>query len=315
MANNGSGLSTAGSTISAVSPALNAVPYVGSILSMLGTTVGGIMQQKGAQQQAEQAAKARKDALGLKTDAMRPEYLKKLQMDKMAALSDMAGIGFAKNQLEGQTANQLRAIRESSPSGSATVNAISAALGQRNADEQKLAIQNATYKQNALDKVSGDLEMLGNKGMALEERRDQWKREGLQAASALENAATANKMTAASTIIGGLTSGAASIGKAAQNQGYINALGGAYAGKTAAPAVDGTTVDLVQGEDGVYSDPTQGANAFADNDAKLNDLLSYSGELNFDDKKFLTEQLQKLAISGTQNDMALAAQIRSILNK
>lgn len=301
--------STAGSVISGISPALSAIPYVGSILSMLGTTVGGALQQRGAQQQAEQAAKARKAALNKGVDAMRPEYLKKLQMDKMNALSDVAGIDFAKKQLEAQTANQLRAIRESSPSGTATVNAISAALGQRNSDEQKLAVQNLEHKQKALGQVSSDLEMLGNKGMALEERRDQWKREGLQAASALENAATANKMTAASTIIGGLTSGLSSIGKTAQNQGYINALSKAYSsGDTKTP-----TVDAVQEDGGIT--PSGDVTSFTDNEAKLNDLLSYGGELNFDDKKFLTEQLQKLAISGNQNDMALAAQIRNILNK
>lgn len=226
MANNG--LSTAGSVVSGLSSMASAFPGIGTGISTVGSLIGGILQKQGAEQQAAQAAQARKDALKKKADAMRPEYLQKLQMDKMTALGDAAGIDFAKKQLEAQTANQLRAIRESSPSGSATVNAISAALGQRNADEQKLAAQNMEHKQRALSQVSSDLEMLGNKGMALEERRDQWKREGLQAASALENAATANKMTAANTIINSLTSAANSFGKIGTNAAYMGALNKAY---------------------------------------------------------------------------------------
>lgn len=286
--------STVGSVISGISPALSAIPYVGSILSMLGTTVGGALQQRGAQQQAEQAAKARKAALNKGVDAMRPEYLKKLQMDKMNALSDVAGIDFAKKQLEAQTANQLRAIRESSPSGTATVNAISAALGQRNSDEQKLAVQNLEHKQKALGQVSSDLEMLGNKGMALEERRDQWKREGLQAASALENAATANKMTAASTIIGGLTSGLSSIGKTAQNQWYVKALSNAYADKNAAPTVDGTTpqTDL---------SPTEDASLTTPNAENVSNLSLSKGE-QFD-------LINKIVQSGKAKDQTEALQL------
>ncbi len=309
------GLSTAGSLVSTLSPALSAIPVAGSFLSLAGTVAGGLMQKAGAEKQAQQAAQARKDALNKKTDAMRPEYLKKLTMDKMSALSDSPGIDFAKAQLEAQSANQIRAIRDSSPSGAGTVAAISAALNQRNASEQRLAADNLAYKNNNQNRVSSDLEMLGNKGMQLEERRDQWKRDGLQGAAALENAATANKMTAANTILGGLTSTGAGISKIAQNQGYINALSNAYKDPAVAlPVLGGgakteAPTDMTSGNTATPLANSSNDITTQDNvpditalNSEFNDLLfkANSGMLNTVEQARLRELRQQLKDYSTQ---------------
>jgi len=234
-----------------ISPILSAIPYVGSILSAAGTVAGGLLQKSEAEKQKAQAEKIRKDSLNIKTGAMRPEYLKKLNLDKGLALGKVAGYETSKNLLEEQTANSLRSIQDSSPNGAATVAAISAALQQKNANENQLSIRNEEFKNAANQTVSQDLQMLGDKGVDLEDKRDQWKREGLQARSAYYNAATANKMNAINTLTGAIGSTATSIAKTSQNNNYMKQLSDIYAsgsGKT-----DGTIA-----QDPTVTTPTAG---------------------------------------------------------
>jgi len=307
----GNSLSTAGGVVSSVSPILGAVPIVGSALSGIGTIVGGILQQKGAEEQARQAAKVRKDALATKTGAMRPEYLAKLKMDKGLALGKVAGYETSKNLLEEQTANSLRSIQDSSPNGAATVAAISAALQQKNANENQLSIRNEEFKNAANQTVSQDLQMLGDKGVALEDKRDQWKREGLTAASAFDNAATANKMNAANTIISGLSSTAAGIGKSVQNNAYMKQLSDIYGSGAVGKTDETTPTNSTVGGGSLMTSPTTG---FApDQQQKLSNILSSNQALTDDDTKFLTDMYKGLAVSGTQKDARTAALIQQIL--
>jgi hypothetical protein len=216
---------------------------IGAGISLATTLASGLIQKKEAEKQAKQAANVRGAAMSTKTGPMRPEYLAKLRMDQMSALSDAPGIAAAKTMQQEQLANSLRSIKESSPNGASTVAAISAALHQGNAEAGKIAIRNEEYRAGARNQVSQDLQMLGDKGVALEDKRDQWKREGLQGAAALENAATGNKMNAINTITGAIGATGATIGKTISNQGYMNQLAGIYSdgsGKTET----GTTLPL-----------------------------------------------------------------------
>jgi hypothetical protein len=222
------GLGTAGKVVSGVSPVLGVVPYVGPLLSAVGSLAGGLMQSAAAKKQAAQAAKIRKDALGTQTEPLRSEFLKKKRIDEMGYLSGLPAYELAKSDIKDTAASNLRAIRESSASGSSTVNAISAALAMGDKAQMGLDIKNAEYKAGKLGDVGNTEWAIGEKQRQLEDLRDQQKKEGLTAASAFENAATANKMNAVNTITGALGATAASIGKTAQNQQYMNMLTDIY---------------------------------------------------------------------------------------
>lgn len=251
------GLGTAGGVISAVSPALSAIPVAGAFLSAAGSIAGGLMQSAAAKKQAAQAEKIRKDALSAKTQALRPEFLSKKRMDNMAYLSGLPGYGLAKENIDEQAATNLRAIRENSPTGAATVSAISSALQLGNKANRELDINNAEFRAKKLSDVGNTEWAIGEKQRQLEDIRDQTKREGLTAASAMENAATANKMNAANTITGAITSTATSLGKTAQQQAFMKQLGSIYgsgANQTGATANSDITSDAVESGGLVNSD-------------------------------------------------------------
>jgi len=225
------GLGTAGGIIQGVAPVLNAVPVVGSVLSMAASMGGGLMQSAAAKKQAEQAANARKQAAGLQPRNIQSEYYKKLRADQMAALSGMAGLELGQQKLDAATAANLRAIKESSASGAQTVAALSAAIGQQNAAQNDLTATDLRYKADMRSQVGKDLEMIGSKKDVQQGITDQKQRDILQQAAALENAATFNKQQGLNTVLGSISSTATSLAnmpaeqqKRAQQQAYLNWL-------------------------------------------------------------------------------------------
>lgn len=197
--------------VKGVSGIAGSIPYVGPIISAVGGIVGGVLEQEEAKKQAEQAARARKEAMNLKPDALNPEFKQALQSAKMAELGGLPGLELWKQQLGAKSANNLRSILESSPSGAATLAAMSAAIGSENNALNELAIQDMAYKQEQNKEVRDLLWQTGLQKRGLEDRRDVWKREGLQSASALENAATYNKVNSINKILGSITSTASSL--------------------------------------------------------------------------------------------------------
>jgi hypothetical protein len=194
------------------------IPMVGPVISMAGGIAGGILEKNEAEDQAAQAEKVRKEALGLKPDKLNKEFYQKLRKDQMSELAGLPGKQLWQQMLEQKTANDMRSIRESSPNGAAALASASAALGQENQALNTLAIKDSEFRQDAANTVGNDLWNLGLQKRGNEDRRDQWKREGLQAASALENAATANRMGGANKIIGSIGSTATALSSNAQGQ-------------------------------------------------------------------------------------------------
>jgi len=220
----GETLNTSGGVLKTTTGALGAIPIVGPILSAVGGIAGGVMQGVAANKQRQQAEQIRKAALMAQKAGLRPEYAAKLRLDQMLASSDQPGLDQYKKSQEQMLATHLRTIREASPNGAATVAAISAALANENQDMNRILAGNEAYKAGKMADVGNTLWNVGDKQRYLEDLRDQEKARGLTAASAFENAATANKMNAANTIIGSLTSAGSNMMSNMQQQENQDAL-------------------------------------------------------------------------------------------
>ena len=170
---------TAGNVIGAVSPALSAIPYVGTILSAAGGIASGLLKQSAAKKQAEQAERMRKEALATQKQKIRPEFAEKQRLEKMSYLAGLPALEQSKKTLEENTASNLRAIREYSPNGAATLAAISAGLSAQGAASNKLSIENAQYKAGQLDKIGSTSWAIGEKQRQLEDIRDKQMATGL----------------------------------------------------------------------------------------------------------------------------------------
>lgn len=203
---------TAGSVLKTAAPLLNFVPYVGPLISAGASIGGGLLEQDAAKKQQEQAARAREAALKTPVQQIRPEFIQKQNMDKMLALSGLPAYDQYVAQTDADVAKNARAIRESSGSGAQTLAAISAATGLANEAKQKLQMTDANARLTALKSLGDTTWNIGEKQRSLEDIRDRMKAEGLQGATALENAATFNKINAAKGIIGGISQGVNQLG-------------------------------------------------------------------------------------------------------
>ena len=218
-------LEETGKEVSGASGMFSAVPVAGPIISAIGGLVGAGLQMGGAAQQKKQAEKIRQDALNAKVQGIRPEYLAKLRMDQAAALGDAPGLNLAENGIDAMTANHMRTIKDASPNGAASVAAISAALGQANANKQGLLTANMDYKAKKREDVGNTLWNIGGIRRGLEDRRDEVKKEGLAAAGYGEAVAEKNRMNAINQITGTIGSTATAIGAnytAKDNQNQLN---------------------------------------------------------------------------------------------
>ena len=208
----GTGLKTA-------APLLSAVPYVGPILSMGAGIAGGLLEQSAAKKQQEQAAKAREEALGLKPANIQGEFYQKFRADKAAELAGLPGKQLWQNMLDQRLAGDVRSIRESAPTGAAALAAASAAMGRQSSDLNTLAIKDAEFKAMQAKDTRNTLWDLGLQKNRQEDIRNVRQREGLTAASALENAATYNKQNAINKILGTVGGTASAIASNVDSQG------------------------------------------------------------------------------------------------
>ena len=213
-----------GTGLKTVSPILNAVPFVGGILSGVGTAVGGLLESDAAKRQALQAERVRQQALRTKAQQLQPEFLQKLKMDEMAALGGIPGLDIHKQALEAQNADTARAIRESSPNGAATLAAMAATNGLENQSLNELMAKNEAYKAGALKDVGETVKGIGGEKQSLQDKADAVKARGLQAASALEAASTYNKQNAINKMLGAATSTIGSLTKNADGDSEDAAL-------------------------------------------------------------------------------------------
>lgn len=211
------GYGTAGTVLKTAGPMLNAVPYIGPLLSMGASIGGGLLEQKAAKEQAAQADKMRRDALNLKPEKISKYYTDKLRADKMAALSGLPGYELGKKAIDANIATGLRAGAESSESGAQRLALASALIGIGNKSLNDLSMSDAEFKAGMQKDARATMQTLGDKEYQQQLIRDKWKEMGLKGAAAMENAATANSIGAMNKIMGSIASTATALGSTVGN--------------------------------------------------------------------------------------------------
>ena len=191
--------SSIGDVAQGAAPFLNFIPYVGPLVSAAASAAGGFLKTDAAKKQAQRAAEVRNQQIPLQT--LRPEYKRKLNLDEMTALQTVPGYNQATQQLDASTAQNIRAIADRSPSGSATLSAIGNALYQKNQGLEKIAAANESYRTAGMKTVSDDLSTIGDKERDLEVQQHADKALLNAGATNLENASTATKLGGVHDII------------------------------------------------------------------------------------------------------------------
>lgn len=267
------GEGTAGTVLQDVSPALSAIPYVGGLLSLAANLGGGALKASAAKQQAARADALRKQQVPIQGIA--PAYQRKLTLDEMTALAGTPGYEQAKDNLNATSAQNIRAIADHSPSGSATLSAIGNALYQKNLGLQKLDASNAAYRANGITNVSNDLGAIA--GQQDEKMVQQHSDQALNnsAATNLENAATSNKYSGINQAINAV----GALGKIKAGGGGSNASPDYLAylkGKGYRIDSSGNLVPITQAVDSITSVAGNGSGVLQPTEDNSLDMAAYT---------------------------------------
>lgn len=211
MAQNLEGQQTAATALGAAAPALTAVPYVGPILSLAATATAAGLSANVAAQQKKRAEALRQEGINTPKEMLRPEYIQALRSARFSEQAGLPGKELWKNYLDNRLATQARNIRESSPSGQATLEALSAAYGQNADSLNQMAINDSQFRSGASKDVRNMLWDTGGEQRKLELEQTRIKENLFSGANALENASTANKQGAINQIAGAVGSTATAI--------------------------------------------------------------------------------------------------------
>ena len=200
-----------GDTIRNVSSIAGIVPGWGTAIAGLGTVAGGIADMFTAKKQREQAEKLRKETLATKPLGLQEEQRQKLEATKYAALAGLPTYELYKNALNEQSAQSMRNIRQTAPTGSAALEATSAVNIAQNAALNDLAAKDAMAKLELQKEVRGALGEVGALKDAQRLRTDRLQMAGMEQVSKLENAATYNRTLGLKNIAGALGKGGAAL--------------------------------------------------------------------------------------------------------
>lgn len=192
--------------------AMGANPYGGAV-EMGAGLIKGITESAAAAAQAARADKLREQAKQVQTQTIRPEFLTAEHNAQMASMYGLPGLQAYRDQIGSNIANSIRAIKESSPNGEATLAAISSTLANGNKSTNDLSAQDAQSQERKGQYANDTIWNVGLQQRGLEDRRDKEKQQILAQAGALENASTANKQTGINDAVGGVEQGASQIFK------------------------------------------------------------------------------------------------------
>lgn len=212
-----SGIGGAVSGIAGMVPGIGTA--VGAGVGAITSIISGIMKGNEAKEQAARAAELRRKSELTQKMALRPEYIKSLKMNEMAALYGIPAMNQYTEDIDANVANNARAILESSADGGTALNAINATLNKSYGAKNQLYAQDAVAREQKMAKVADQVSGLGDKQMDLVAMQRADKRDLNTAAGNLENSATANKvgsMDQILTTIGGIGN---TIGKVADGSG------------------------------------------------------------------------------------------------
>lgn len=197
-----------GGAMQGISPLFGMIPMVGGVLSTAMSIGGGLLEKQEAKKQAEQAERQRKEAMALKPRPIQKEYQQKLDAAKFASLSGMPGYDIYKNQLQETTGQGMRAARQTAPTGSANLEAVSRLNLAENTAMQDLMAKDAATRFGLQKEVRDTLAEVGGQKQMQQNIADVRRMEMLGRVAQLENAALYNRVMGAKNILGAIGKGA-----------------------------------------------------------------------------------------------------------
>jgi len=169
-------------------------------LGLLAQIPSMVNQFQVAKEQKKRAGELQQEAKNVKKRDIRPEFMTALNEAELLAQSGMPTYGAAKANIDANSANALRSIREASPYGGNVADAISAVLANQNKELVNLDATQGQFKlgnrQNAIQELKG----VGAEQERLTQEQLDEKRKIMASAEALLQSSTANKQNALETV-------------------------------------------------------------------------------------------------------------------
>lgn len=193
-------------------------------LGLLAQIPSMVNQFQVAKEQKKRAGELQEEAKNVKKREIRPEFMTALNEAELLAQSGMPTYGAAKQNIDANSANALRSIREASPYGGVTADAISAVLTNQNKELTNLDATQGQFKlgnrQNAIQELKG----VGAEQERLTQEQLEEKRRIMASAEALLQAGTANKQNALETVGSTVAGLGTALGKGISAASDINTL-------------------------------------------------------------------------------------------
>jgi hypothetical protein len=193
-------------------------------LGLLAQIPSMVNQFQVAKEQKKRAGELQQEAKNVKKREIRPEYMTALNEAELLSLKPMANYEAAKANIDANSANALRAIKEGGVQGVGVADAISAVLANQNKELVNLDATQGQFKlgnrQNAMQELKG----VGAEEERLTQEQLDEKRKIMASAEALLQSSTANKQTALENVGSTVTGLGTSLGKGISAGADINTL-------------------------------------------------------------------------------------------
>jgi len=165
---------------------------IGSLFQIVGSAAKYKIGMDLVKEQRKRADELKGEAAQVKAPALRSEFSEALKLSALRALTGMPDYGSYEEEIRQSGADALAAAKESSASGADYGYYASAALSEQNKNLRELRRQAGMYKGAALDAYGSTLWQVGSEQKQNEAIRREKQDQLYAAASALEDAATAN---------------------------------------------------------------------------------------------------------------------------
>jgi len=182
---------------------------IGAAVTTVAGIVEGAMKMKEAKAQAKKAEALRKSAKFVAKEQLRPEYKQVQDAQTIASTYGLNDRNRYEQNIDSQVANLNRDAVAVGSSGGASLAALSGAYGKSLGAYNDLAMKDSEVRQGKLNNLYQTTWNIGDEQRKLELEQLRKKENILAAASALDSAATANRINAHETAAGATMQGAA----------------------------------------------------------------------------------------------------------
>lgn len=210
------------------------VGSLGGIFSLVGGLGKYAVTQSLADEQEQEAERLRNEAANVKAPALRQEFRDLEKLKALQVLTGMPGMSGYREDIELGGANTLRAGADAVSSGGEYLELAARTYQAEARAKRDLNMQDAAYRQGALNDYATTLTMIGQEQKANEAIQREERNKLLEQSSALSNAATQNKYQGRYDAIGDVSASLASIAG-----GIAGGAGTNATGTGAAPAPPG----------------------------------------------------------------------------